>query len=146
LGDPIEALDQERLATASTVLVFLGTHGWGPNHLRLTQQAQETGKRIVPVLIGDPPPEALDQANGLFREKRYADFRNSEVADWDQLIEAIYSSGDASPDQFDAMMGVLTDGNEQERANVLRQIQVSTSIDRPALAAFDNLIWPTLII
>jgi len=149
VGDSLEALEQERLATASTVLVLLGEHGWGPNHLRLTEQAQELGRKIVPVLIGDPPSDAFDQANALFREKRYADFRNREIADWDQLIEAIHSSGlsSASPNQFDAMLGVLTDGSEQERANILRQIQVSTSLDRRALsgrlrAAIENRFSP----
>src|ERR1700738_1404005 len=54
-GERWEEVESEKLRSANAVVVFLGRHGWGPNHLRLTFEAQSIQKRIIPVLVGDPP-------------------------------------------------------------------------------------------
>lgn len=70
-GDPIDEYNQ--LRAALIVVVFLGQHGWGPTHLKLTQDAQKLEKDIIPVLLDHSPEEALDSADGLFRKRRRVD-------------------------------------------------------------------------
>src|SRR5712672_3068829 len=63
-GDPWEEIESQKLNSARAIAVFLGSQGWGPNHLRLALEAQRSQKRIIPVLIGDPPIEAFKEAGG----------------------------------------------------------------------------------
>ena len=136
-GDDVNALETERLKAARTVLVFLGDSGWGPNHLGLTKEAQTLGKRIIPVLIGDPPQSAFTEADGLFRDRRYLELRDpTDAAVLTQLADEILERrGPAPTALFDRIVSVLVDGNEEQRAGVLRQIRISTALDRLALAA-----------
>jgi hypothetical protein len=131
LGDDWEDLEARRLREAHVVLVFLGAAGWGPNHLRITEEVQGIGKRILPILIGDPPEGALSQANGLFHSRRYLDLRDSNALPI--LVNAI--RGREPSVQVDRIVSVLIDGSDTDRADVLRQVRVSRSIDRPVLAA-----------
>src|SRR5262245_38294778 len=61
VGEAWEEVEQNMLQSAAVILLFLGGQGWGPTHLELARQAREAGKRIIPVLIGDPPAEAFDE-------------------------------------------------------------------------------------
>jgi len=136
-GDDVHKLETERLKTARTVLVFLGELGWGPNHLRLTKEAQSLGKRIIPVLIGDPPKSAFTEADGLFRDRRYLELRDpTDAVLLTQLVDEILEPGEPVPTaQFDRIVSALVDGNEEQRSSVLQQIRISSSIDRAALAS-----------
>jgi hypothetical protein len=134
-GEGVEELEVQRFRDALTVLVFLGAYGWGPNHLRLTKEAQSLQKRIIPVLIGDPPEGAFQEASALFRDRRYLDLRDPDPATLAELVDAVRRREPSQAGLFDRIVGVLIDGNEEQRADVLHQVVISTSIDRPALAA-----------
>jgi len=135
LGAPLNELEEEQLMNARTVLAFLGEAGWGPNHLRLALEAQRLEKRIIPVLIGDAPDKAFEEANALFRDRRYIDLRIPDAASIKQLVDNIRRRDPSRVGQINRIMSVLVDGNEEQRADILRQIRLATSIDRLALAA-----------
>ncbi len=137
LGEPINTLENERLQSARAVVVLLGSFGWGPNHLQLTLEAVRLGKRIIPVLIGDAPPGASAEAGGLFNARRFADLRRLDETSFDALAAAIRTPQQEDPrgGRFDAIVRTFTDGNDRERADMLRRIIESTSIDRVGLAA-----------
>jgi hypothetical protein len=130
-GEEWERLEARTLREARVVLVFLGRAGWGPNHLRIAEEAQRLEKRIIPLLLGDPPEEAFEEAGRLFRVRRYLDMRSP------QSLEALVASIRQRPPSalIDRIVGALVDGSESDRADVLHQLQTSSRIDRPALAA-----------
>jgi hypothetical protein len=130
-GEAWEELETRRLREARVVLVFLGDAGWGPNHLRITQEARRLEKRMVPLLIGSPPGEAFLEAGGLFRDQRYLDMRRPESLEI--LVDSIRQRPSSA--LIDRVVGALVDGSEGDRADVLNQIETSSRIDRPALAA-----------
>ena len=47
IGTEWGKIETQKLEHANTVLVFLGSAGWGPIHLRITEEAQRLGKRII---------------------------------------------------------------------------------------------------
>jgi len=130
-GETWEELEGVKLREARVVLVFLGRAGWGPNHLRITEEAQRLEKRIIPLLIGDPPEEAFEEAGRLFRNRRYLDMKRPESLDL--LVDAIRQR--PSSVLIDRIVGALVDGSEGDRSDVLHQLRTSPRIDRPALAA-----------
>lgn len=123
-------LEATKLREARSVLVFLGDAGWGPNHLRITEEAQKLEKRIIPLLIGDPGKEAFKLAVALFRDRRYLDLR--QPGSLDRLVGAVRQREVSA--QIDRIVNVLIDGNEKERADVIGQVLSSSWIDRPSLA------------
>jgi hypothetical protein len=139
LGDHINELEQGQLAHARVVLVLLGDAGWGKIHRRITEEARAQNKRIIPVLVGTPPDAALDEAGGLFRDYRYADLRKLDEASFDELAASISVSISVpnwnGTGRFDAIVRVLTDGNEDERSLLLNRIANFETIDRAALAS-----------
>jgi methyl-accepting chemotaxis protein len=87
-GGRWQSIESSQLRNAHTVVLFLGTKGWGPNHLKLTEEARALKKTIIPVLIDAPPEKAFDEAEGLFRDHRYVDLaRQGSV---EQLAEEIH--------------------------------------------------------
>ena len=108
IGERWREVEEERLGSARAVVVFLGSEGWGPNHLSLAVQAQELKKRIIPVLIGDPPKEALGEADGLFEGLRYLDLRVRSGASLTRLAEAIRPREKGR--QFSGIINTLVDG------------------------------------
>jgi hypothetical protein len=131
-------VEEQRLREAKAVLVILGSHGWGPTHLQITRKALALGKRILPVLIGDPPAGALKEADGLFVKFRYVDLRNRSTLPFDLLRDLMVGPGAASratsPAPFDAIVSSLVDGDEGARARTLRLVRTLTVVERPALA------------
>lgn len=67
VGDEIRDKEDERLHAAAVVVVLLGSHGWGPTHLRMSEQASRMPKPLLPVMIGDPPLELLGEVGGSSR-------------------------------------------------------------------------------
>lgn len=136
VGDRLQGVEEKRLATARSVLVLLGERGWGPIQLQLIDRAQALEKRILPVLIGEPPIDALDEAGGLFREYRHFDLRELNEATLAALADVIRRQEPTPSDEkFNRIVNILVDGNEEQRADVLRHIQEARSLDRPGLAA-----------
>ena len=122
------------LASAKTVVVFLGSAGWGPTHRQLAVQAFELRKRIIPVLIGDAPTEALRDVGGIFVDLRYVDLRASDpgtAAAMNLLVKTILS--DESSVQFDALVAELVNGNEEDRSAILQSIIGGAIADRRGL-------------
>jgi hypothetical protein len=135
-GESWEDIEAAKLAEARAVVVFLGDQGWGPNHLKLAEQARGLRKRLIPVLIGNPPDEAFANAGELFRRSRYVDLRQPSEAAMELLVRAIRwvetDSGQAP--LVDGIVATIRDGNESQRASVLEQIRLSKAIDRVALS------------
>lgn len=140
VGEQWRETEQQELESAQSVLVFLGTIGWGPNQLPLTVRAKEMGKRLIPILVGDPSKEALAEAGGLFRDHRYLDLRKPTKRLLQQLVDEIRSTWQAKTAerphsaQVDAIVATLIDGSDEQRLSILQQVQISKSIDRAALA------------
>jgi hypothetical protein len=133
IGERWREVEEERLGSARAVVVFLGSEGWGPNHLSLAVQAQELKKRIIPVLIGDPPKEALGEADGLFEGLRYLDLRVRSGASLTRLAEAIRPREKGR--QFSGIINTLVDGSDEQRADALRQLARATIVDKQALSS-----------
>ncbi|MBE2287597.1 MAG: TIR domain-containing protein, partial [Prosthecobacter sp.] len=93
VGEPWQDVESQKLRDSRVVLVFLGAAGWGPNHLRIALEAQSLQKRLLPVLLGTPPDSALDDAGGIFRSRRYLDFREMTHEEGiESLVKAIRQS------------------------------------------------------
>lgn len=136
-GGEFNKVEQDKLREARTVVVFLGDRGWGPTQLLLAEQAQSLEKRIITAKIGDPSTDALGQANGLFRDLRYVDLSWGDDESLKELAHAILEGEGklGATDDFNEIVNALVDGDEVKRAEVLRRIQTSASLDKPGLAA-----------
>lgn len=140
IGESIDDFENQQLSEARVVLVILGEAGWGPTHLRLTKSAQESGKRILPILLGNPNRTEFSSADGLFENRRYLDLRHPTPEAFDVLASRIRESeppqsGNQRAERFDRIIMTLVDGNEEQRADLLGQIQMSKSLDKRGLAA-----------
>jgi hypothetical protein len=133
-GEQWQETESQHIKDARVVLVFLGTAGWGPNHLRITEEAQRLGRRIIPILIGDPLEEDFHKASALFHSRRYLDLREFNPTSLKMLVDAIRRQEASEAGQFDRIVAVLVDGNEEQRATTLHQVQISKTLNRPALA------------
>lgn len=133
IGEQWEETEARRLAAAKAVVVFLGAQGWGPTHRRLMEEAQKLQKRIIPVLIGEPPAGAIDEAGGAFKRLRYVDLRQSDETGLSQLFDAIRAR--ATGPRFASLIGQIIDGNEVERAQALQQVIDGSVVDRVGLSA-----------
>jgi len=135
VGDAWEEFEhnmlQSMLQSAAVILLFLGSQGWGPTHLKLASHAREAGKRIIPVLIGDPAGDAFDKLDGLFRKLRYVDLRRDEPEAFRLLLNALRP---ARAGQYAVLIGALIDGDEEARATVLREVMDNAALDRRALS------------
>ncbi len=135
IGEPADEAPQ--LRASRNVVVFLGSNGWGPNHRRIVESAVTQAKRILPVLIGDAPREALDEVGGLFRRIRYLDWRAEDPAKLADLIELIRAPAAASNAFINRIIRALVDGSEEDRQDSLEQIagnRVHPALDRDALS------------
>lgn len=76
-GEPVD--DTGNLEDAATVIAFLGSEGWGKNHLRLVERALKLNKPVFPVLIGDASPGDHNMAQGLFINFKWLDLRMGDL-------------------------------------------------------------------
>ncbi len=136
VGQEWAPIESEKLITARAVVVFLGSAGWGENHLGIALRAKKLEKRLIPVLIGDPPPGDVEKVGGLFKSKRYIELRRMDTYALDQLALAIRKSDVqfAATPQLDGLIRTIVDGSESERVSLLDQVATSTSLDRRALS------------
>ncbi len=139
VGTAWSDIENKKLKDARCVLVFLGDAGWGPNHLSITKAAQVSRKRILPILIGNPPESAFDEADALFRNRRYLNLREPTQHSLDLLAQEIKTppvvQGVPQSTRFLRILSTLIDGNEEQRSAVLKQIPTFKSMERAALAA-----------
>lgn len=135
-GEDWRRTEDDKITVARNVVVFLGNEGWGTNHLRLAVQAHELKKRLIPVLLADPPEGDAEKVGGLFTDKRYVDLRQIDPSALDFLSKSILSQKAREGDGplFDRMIRTIVDGNESERMAVLDQIQKAKELNRPALS------------
>lgn len=137
-----EKIESVRLRDSRVVMVFLGREGWGSTHVRLTEEALKLKKPIVPVLLADVNEKELAEANRLFLTHSYFDLRKDSVRKLADETRRLLPGADenqqlrrSNTQQFDRIIGVLVDGNESQRAELLWQIRNSKTLDRPALAS-----------
>lgn len=141
-GSSVSELEYQEFDTASTIVVFLGRYGWGPNQKTLAETARNSDRRILPVLIGDPPEVAFDDVGRLFKELRYFDLRKIDDARLDELADVILhdkaveqnSRVGAENSYIKEIVEILCNGADEQRYRVLDQIRVDTTFDRPALS------------
>lgn len=134
-AEKIDKLEAEHLETTTHVLLLLGEHGWGPNHLRLAQKAIEQEKKPIPVLIGNPPEGALEEMNGYFKEHRWVDLRAMDEQGYFELFNALGSPGEfKASGKFDSIIAALRSGNTLERSKIVQQIKTAKNFDRLGLS------------
>jgi hypothetical protein len=134
IGERWGEIEAQKLREAVAILIFLGEKGWGPNHIRLTREALDLNKRIIPVLVGDVPEAALGEADGLFRHKRYIEVREPNPESIETLVQAIRRPEPSRSAKVENLLRTLIDGSETERAEALRQIREARTLDRRELA------------
>lgn len=141
-GGEIEKIEEAKLRDARLVLVALGSLGWGPSQRALAQRAIALNKRIIPVLVGRPPEEAMDDLDGLFRRLRWVDLTQGGGA-FDQLVLTLRAGLDESgadragraASRFDEIINTLVDGSDADRAALLDRVIRQDIADRDGLAA-----------
>ncbi|HEX8114422.1 MAG TPA: P-loop NTPase fold protein [Kofleriaceae bacterium] len=135
IGDSLNALEEAQFTAAPLILVLLGARGWEPQQQRLADRALTEQRRMLLAVIGDPPAESLQWANGYFQKQRYADLRKTGPRELDYLAEAIRRRRHSGPAALDAIIGGIINGNEEQRSNLLQQITTKSFTDTAALAA-----------
>jgi hypothetical protein len=135
LGEAWEEKEERKLREAAHIVVFLGDAGWGPTHLALANKARQLSKHLIPVLIGNPQEDALNEAGRIFRVLRYVDLRSGDSKSFQILAEAIKRSPTAETVRFDRIISILVDGSDEQRADVLQQVQNLDSARKSGLAA-----------
>lgn len=132
-GENIKEREASKMRHARAAVILLGDAGWGISQAELAQEAVSLGKPILPVLIGSPPEEAMDQVGSLFRLRRRLDLRDPSETGFDELARAIEmlvletgtaASGSPTPDapRFDEVINILVDGNDLDRSQVLQRL------------------------
>jgi len=135
-GAEWEIIEARHIREAAAIVVFLGSAGWGPNHLRLAESALQQRKTLIPVLIGDPQPDDFLKADRLFQKSRYIELKSDDKEAFQFLVGQIRGAHQALRDssRFDALINSIIDGDESVRLAVLRRIVQSRDIDRTVLS------------
>jgi hypothetical protein len=90
--------EQELLARNPVVVLFLGPLGWGKSHRQLAIEIQFGQKSpIIPVLLKGAPPDALEDARGVFRDLKYVEVEPAEPASVIELVAQIRSALNGLP-------------------------------------------------
>lgn len=134
-GEPID--DRGRLKNARVVVILLGVHGWGPEQLRLTGEALNGKKPIVPVVIGNLPLDATEQAGGLFKSLRYIDWSNPQSDQLSKITTAIRKHLGSPELTVVRGIGALVTGDDGERMQVLEEL---SSLDEEEFRQIDRIL------
>lgn len=158
LGEPID--EARALRESRCMVVFLGDRGWGNTQQQQVAEFQASGRRVLPVLIGNPSETAKFELNGLFSQRLYLDMRAHDERKLEELLHAIRAASEdsgAEPERPESdressqtpnssndglptsariahMLHILKDGSDRERLDALRQINGLHHNDRGALA------------
>ncbi|MBD9650044.1 TIR domain-containing protein [Ensifer sp. ENS09] len=142
VGSDIQAVESEKLRSARAVVVLLGKHGWGPTQREIAFQAESLQKIIVPVLIDEPPADALTDVDGMFQRRRRIDFRERAVIGHVELALEIQNlldpADEAKSPRYDDIFKTLFDGSEADRLELLNWIIANGFRDAQTLA--DKLV------
>jgi len=129
------AVEIEKFDETATILVLLGQKGWGPNHLRIAEEAVNHKKRVLTIRIGDFPPDDDQKLSGLFADKRYYDLQVRNEKTYDGLMKAI---GEPKvyrqSNRYDSIIAILADGDNEARIKALENIRASKTINRAGLS------------
>jgi hypothetical protein len=109
ISAPLESFEPD-VSAARTVVVLLGAAGWGKLQESFVFHAIALSKPIVAVLVGDPPSEALERVNGLFRDRQYLDLRSLDESGIDNLATALRLAIEARRPRRWGMVHLLTEG------------------------------------
>lgn len=122
IGEAWMPRELDVLASAKTVVVFLGPKGWGPTQEMLAAEAVERDRPIIPVLIGaELPAEQLDRANGLFRHHRYLQMSpKSWRDDFPKLLAALPVTTGQHP-----FITTILEGDDEARHQALQTLRNS---------------------
>lgn len=136
-GGEWEKIEAQHIRDAAAIVVFLGSAGWGPSHLKLAQSALLQRKTLIPVLIGDPQPDDFLHVDKLFQRLRYVDMKSDDPEAFQVLVRGIREARQArrNSSSFNALINRIIDGNESDRFSVLRRILQSRDVDRTVLSA-----------
>lgn len=88
-GSDWQEYEESILARHPLVLLLLGAAGWGPSHRKLAIELTVRKFDILPVLIGDADPAALDDAGGIFRRLKYIAALTLHKRDLDAIADAV---------------------------------------------------------
>ncbi len=105
----------------------------GLRTLQQVQLAASSGKILFPALMGDPPVEAREQVEGLFKEKRYIDVTKLDERDLNRLLQQIREHTVKTSGRVEYLVKTLIDKGDDERHEILAEIQRGTSFDRAVL-------------
>lgn len=133
-GDLID--ESAALATARTMVVFLGAMGWGETHQRLVAEFMASGRPVIPVLIGEVGAEAREALDGLFSRRLYIDLRQMHTAALRRLSESIMAGEAAKPQavDWDDVLLRLKRGSDESRGELIGEIQSGPTEHWPSLA------------
>lgn len=132
-GEPID--DTENLDEAATVIAFLGSEGWGENHLRLVERALKMNKPVFPVLIGDTSPSERDMAQGLFVKFQWLDLRMGELEPLEKLLPLILDVSDQYDPNINTEIGMLVSGHDNRRQVALDRLMERAKSKRALISA-----------
>ncbi|WP_122739427.1 P-loop NTPase fold protein [Pseudomonas viridiflava] len=132
-GEPID--DTENLDEAATVIAFLGSEGWGKNHLRLVERALKMKKSVFPVLIGDTSPSDREMAQGLFVKFQWIDLRIGELEPLEKLLPLILDVSDQYDPDINTEIGVLISGHDNRRQVALDRLMERAKSKRALISA-----------
>lgn len=134
-GQSFQDIEDAALANARCVIIVLGPSGWGPSQLPLASKAIEMGKVSFPVIVGQVPDGALDEINGHLRYHLYIDLSTNFDSGISRLARAVSETrARQATSDFEGLIRVFIDGNDNQRAGALNDIIQSATIDRPRLA------------
>lgn len=135
-GADLQRIELENLLAAKVVLVFLGPLGWGPTHERLVDEAMRLAKVLIPVLVGQPPEDALVRGRGIFQRLRYIEIKSIKESDEAiyQLANQIRQTPVPEDRQFDALVASFVDGAEEDRLRSLQRVRSLSVQQRIRLA------------
>jgi hypothetical protein len=131
-GETWRETEAAHVKSAAAIVVFLGSRGWGPTHLKIAQQAAADSKYLIPVLIGHIPDGSDAEVDELFRSRRYIDLRDDDPKEFELLVETIRErrSDRVEDASYDALINKILDGNESERQSVLQWVRRTPGLDR----------------
>ncbi len=132
-GEPID--DTENLDEAATVIAFLGSEGWGKNHLRLVERALKMNKPVFPVLIGDATPNDREMAQGLFVKFQWLDLRMGELEPLEKLLPLILDTSDQYDPDINTEIDVLIAGHDNSRQAALGRLIERAKSKRAVISA-----------
>lgn len=146
VGSDIEATESEKLRAARAVVVLLGKQGWGPTQREIAFQSESLQKIILPVLIDEPPSDALVDVNGMFQRRRRIDLRENPLSGHVELaleVEKLLTSAEeVRPPRYDDIFKTLFDGSEADRLALLDWVIANEVRDAQALG--DKLVEAVL--